>query len=172
MPEALTLKANGIARVLVSEVGVSEPLGNLQPNQTIQIKNFRGIWDTGATGCVITNKVVSDLGLKPIGMREVHTANGKANQQTYLVDIYLPNKVRIVNLTVTEASLPQNTDCLIGMDVITLGDFCITNLNGKTVMSFRTPSSACIDFVEELKLNDPNRMSRQQRRAMLRKKGF
>lgn len=169
MAEALTLKANGIARVLISDIGVSEPLGNLQAIQTTRIKTFKGIWDTGATGCVITNKVVSGLDLKPTGMREVHTANGKANQQTYLVDIYLPNQVRVVNLTVTEASLPQDTDCLIGMDVITLGDFCITNLNGMTVMSFRTPSSTCIDFVEELKQNDPNKMSRQQRRALERK---
>ncbi len=166
MPEALTIKANGIARVLMSEIGISLPVGNVQP---AEIKVFKGIWDTGATGCVITTKVVNDLGLKPTGMREVHTANGKADQQTYLVDIYLPNKVRVVNLTVTEASLPPDTDCLIGMDVITLGDFSITNFEGKTVMSFRTPSSICIDFVDELKTNDPSRMNRQQRRAFERK---
>jgi predicted aspartyl protease len=166
MAEALTLKANGIARVLMSDIGISFPVGNVQP---AEIKVFKGIWDTGATGCVITSKVVADLGLKPTGMREVHTANGKANQQTYLVDIYLPNQVRVVNLTVTEALLPPDTDCLIGMDVITLGDFCITNLDGRTTMSFRTPSSITIDFVEELKNRDPNKLNRQQRRALERK---
>jgi len=37
---------------------------------------------------------------------------------------------------------------LIGMDVITLGDFSITNHNGITCMSFRVPSSHEIDYVK------------------------
>lgn len=43
-----------------------------------------------------------------------------------------------------------NTDILIGMDIITLGDFAITNVGGKTVFSFRTPSTKMIDYVEEI----------------------
>ena len=31
-------------------------------------------------------------------------------------------------------------DVLIGMDVITQGDFCISTVNGQTVFSFRMPA--------------------------------
>jgi len=34
------------------------------------------------------------------------------------------------------------------MDVISLGDFAVTNFNGKTMFSFRTPSMAEIDFTK------------------------
>ena len=40
-------------------------------------------------------------------------------------------------------------DVLIGMDIITLGDFAITNFGGKTVMSYRYPSVCTIDFAKE-----------------------
>jgi hypothetical protein len=36
---------------------------------------------------------------------------------------------------------------LIGMNIITMGDFAITNHRGQTVMSFRVPSLQKIDFV-------------------------
>lgn len=35
------------------------------------------------------------------------------------------------------------------MDIITRGDFAITNVNGKTTFSFRFPSIGTIDFVDE-----------------------
>lgn len=40
---------------------------------------------------------------------------------------------------------------LIGMDIITTGDFSITNYNEHTTMSFRTPSIQTIDFVRGMK---------------------
>jgi hypothetical protein len=35
---------------------------------------------------------------------------------------------------------------IIGMDIITLGDFAISNKDEKTVLSFRIPSVDTIDF--------------------------
>ena len=40
---------------------------------------------------------------------------------------------------------------LIGMDIINLGDFAITNKNGNTKFTFEIPSSRDIDFVKENK---------------------
>ena len=45
----------------------------------------------------------------------------------------------------------SDTDFLIGMDIITLGDFSVTNLNEKTTFSFRYPSCETINYVEEAK---------------------
>jgi len=52
---------------------------------------------------------------------------------------------------VTEGILPggDGGDILIGMDIITLGDFVITNLNGKTKVSFRIPSKSATCYVQE-----------------------
>ena len=36
------------------------------------------------------------------------------------------------------------------MDIIALGDFVITNKDQNTVFSFRTPSTECIDFSEQI----------------------
>ena len=112
------------------------------------MKAYKGVWDTGATNSVITKKIVDEMDFKPIGMVEVYHAGGKSLANKYLVNIILPNNVVIPTLTVTEGIL-RDMDLLIGMDVIALGDFAVTNKNGKTTMSFRVPSCAEIDFVPE-----------------------
>ena len=38
----------------------------------------------------------------------------------------------------------------IGMDIISQGDFAVSNFNGTTVFTFRPPSKATIDFVKEM----------------------
>ena len=43
----------------------------------------------------------------------------------------------------------QGPDVLLGMDIITIGDFSITNQAGNTVFSFRVPSQHTIDYVAE-----------------------
>ena len=42
-------------------------------------------------------------------------------------------------------------EVLIGMDIITVGDFVVTNRNGKTVFSFQTPSTHEYDFVKQIR---------------------
>ena len=147
---ALTVKANGLARVIQTLVKVSLPVASAEEaaQRNITIRDYQGIWDTGATNSVITKKVVDELGLKPTGVVEVHHAHGKTNANVYLVNIILPNKVVLPIIRVTEGVLNE-VDLLIGMDVITQGDFSITNKNGKTTMSFRIPSCKEIDYVPE-----------------------
>jgi len=111
-------------------------------------KKYNAIWDTGATGSVITKKVVQEFDLKPVGMVEVHTASGINTANTYLVNIWLPNKVLVYNLKVTEGKITGQYEVLIGMDIISRGDFAVTNYNGRTVFTFRFPSVGCIDFVK------------------------
>lgn len=57
----------------------------------------------------------------------------------------------LLDINVTEAKNLLNCDVLIGMDIITIGDFTITKENNCTVFSFRYPSSPKhIDFVADL----------------------
>lgn len=81
-------------------------------------------------------------------MTRVHGFNSTSDCELYLVNIGLPNGVYFVDVKVTKAGL-IGTDVLIGMDIITLGDFVITNKNGNTVFSFRTPSLSEIDYVKQ-----------------------
>jgi hypothetical protein len=46
-------------------------------------------------------------------------------------------------------SLPKGIDVVIGMDIVTRGDFAVTNRDGRTTFSFRIPSQSHIDFVAD-----------------------
>ena len=60
---------------------------------------------------------------------------------------------------------------LIGMDIIGLGDFAVTNANGKTTFSFRVPSVREIDFIPDAQENNVmDGGNRQQRRTFQAKK--
>jgi len=113
----------------------------------VNARHCKGVWDTGATGVVITPAVVSDLGLQPVGMTRSHTANGITTVPTYYVSLGLPNTL----LLDVEATCQNVTSCevLIGMEVINQGDFSVTNVGGKTTMTFRRPSCDTIDYVKD-----------------------
>jgi hypothetical protein len=101
---------------------------------------------------VIAPSVVAALKLAPVGVVDVSHAGGSGKSPTYLINIKLPNGVGIAGIRVTEfPGLDGGFQTIIGMDVITLGDFSITNVDGQTCMSFRTPSTERIDYVERHK---------------------
>ena len=66
------------------------------------------------------------------------------------MQLYLPNKVQIPGVLVSECSDANDFGVIIGMDIITQGDFSITNVDGKTIASFRLPSIETIDYVKVL----------------------
>lgn len=139
----LTLESTGgLLRELHSPVRI------LIPNNKNNFVDVGGLWDTGATGSAITKRVVDQLGLIPTGLVHVQTAGGVFVQNQYTIDIHLPNGVLIEGIIATQLDgvVGANSDVLIGMDVITLGDFAITNYQGNTCMSFRVPSCEKIDF--------------------------
>lgn len=106
------------------------------------------LWDTGATKSVITRATAELLKLVKVGEVQVHHAGGISTSPTYIVNFLLPNKVGIVGLQVTECEdTGGNFGAIIGMDVIASGDFSITNVDGKTCMSFRLPSIETVDYV-------------------------
>lgn len=147
---ALTVNHAGKLTTVITAIGISEVFQVDGDIPRPAIKTYSGIWDTGATGSVITKRVVDDLGLVPIGKVLVNTAGGQHSQNKYLISVNLPCGVQILGLSVTEAPL-AGCDALIGMDVISCGDFAITNHKGKTTMSFRIPSFEKIDFVPAIK---------------------
>ena len=119
------------------------------------LTDTHALWDTGATATAISDSLAERLNIPPIGKVVVHAAHGPKEVNQYMVDIVLPNKVGFRNWLVTGADLGDSLGILIGMDIITLGDFSITNVNGSTVASFRTPSiGPVIDYVKMLSEQD------------------
>ena len=60
---------------------------------------------------------------------------------------------------------------LIGMDIIDLGDFAVTNADGITAFSFRIPSVEEIDFIPDTQENNAMESdNRRERRAFQAKK--
>jgi hypothetical protein len=113
-------------------------------------KNYQAIWDTGASGSVITRKCARELGLQPTGVVNVRGVSGEELCNTYDVDVCLPNGIRMTNLNVTEGKM-TGFDVLIGMDIIGSGDFAVsTNDEGNTFISYRIPTQGkVIDFVTQ-----------------------
>ena len=110
-----------------------------------EVAEFRALWDTGADGSVISNSVVAALELIPDGKIRVYHADGMSLVNTYTVDLRLPSGVVFRKLMVTSGDL-KDMDVLIGMDVISMGDFAITASHGVTRFSFQIPSTHDIDF--------------------------
>ena len=90
---SFTTYSNGIAHVLTNDVGITKAFTPSGSQFQINPKKYKSIWDTGATGVVITKKVVSDLDLKPIRIVKVNHAGGESLANVYIVNIYLPNQV-------------------------------------------------------------------------------
>lgn len=111
-------------------------------------KKYISIWDTGATGTVISQKVIDECGLIPIGMTRVSHAQGESVTAVFLVSVILPDGVVIPSLRVTRGVL-STCDVLIGMDIINQGDFAITHNGGKTTFTFGLPSKRHLDFVKQ-----------------------
>ena len=150
---AFTSAYDGLSNVLINEVHISSAfkLSSPQITRPANAKKYQALWDTGATGSVITKKVVDECGLKPIGITNVHHAKGIDTSHVYLVSVFLPNNVCFSSLRVTEGDLVGDVEVLIGMDIISRGDFAVSNMDGKTVFTFRMPSLERIDFVQQTK---------------------
>lgn len=133
---------------LLTEIELTNPLNN-------SVVKGIALWDTGATSSCISDSVAGKLDLKPTGMMNIRTPSGSKEVRTFLVNIKLPNYLSVVDVPVCETDIGnQDIDVLIGMDIILLGDFSVSNFNDRTVFSFRHPSKATTDYVKQLKAED------------------
>lgn len=157
MPQvfAFTTNYNKIVNELRTQVKVSKPpLSSNLPKDSSGYKTFEAIWDTGATHSVITERVVIECNLFPFGISQIQSATEIKTCEVYYVSLILRNHVGIPKIKVSKLPV-GGADVLIGMDIISLGDFAVTNKEGKTTFSFRIPPVERIDFVESSKKRTP-----------------
>lgn len=144
---------------LVSELETPIKIANPADMKFFELK---AVWDTGATNSVITRNAALKCGLVPVGVENVSGVTGTSQVAAYFVAIALPNNV-LMTLRVTEGEDCIGCDVLIGMDVISKGDFCVTNKNQLTVMSFRIPSIEVTDYVRSYNQKVVGRAGRNDR---------
>lgn len=150
---AFTAKSNRLERELFSPVQISPALVYLSEKQRLNppVVQLSAIWDTGAMRTVLTTKVIQKLGIKPISTMRIMGATGEGTCNVYDLDLILPNNIRVSNLQIAEVANLGNHDGLIGMDIIGLGDFAVSNVNGKTWFSFiYPPNGKGIDFIDRI----------------------
>lgn len=146
---AITRSYQGISPNIISKINIRNPISG-------EKKLTLGIWDTGATNTVITKQCAQELNLPPIGKAVVKGVHSTKEVSRYPLEVFFSEKLHFI-IQVTECDkLIDDDSCnlLIGMDIITKGDFIITNFGGNTTMSFRVPSLDKVDFIEEFKAKD------------------
>lgn len=149
---AFTIKTeNGIANKIITPIKILEAFDpeNIPTPLPAEVETT-ALWDTGATNSVIAESIVHKLNLQPIGTTYMTHAGGSNQCYKYLINIWLPNQVGLAGIeAIGNNNLVSGFEVIIGMDIISQGDFSITNVDRKTVMSFRTPSISHIDYVNE-----------------------
>lgn len=147
MVSALSHKANGIVDRIITPVTVKNALSEQQIDT-------RGLWDTGAQNSAITSKAAQQLGLTVVNKTNIRGVHGIQEVNVYYIEIVLNNPDITVKCLATECSELSNdgsVDLLLGMNVISRGDFSISNFGGHTTMTFRVPSLEDKDYVKELR---------------------
>lgn len=150
-PKAFTVDHLEIATSLQTQCGVCPGItvealaaGAKHP----EVRTVTAIWDTGAEVSSISTRVASEMGLITLGKARNSTAAGFVDVDIFAINILLPNGVNFAMVPVTGNDL-GDVDMLIGMDIISRGDFSVTNVGEKTTFSFRIPSMERIDYVTQ-----------------------
>jgi hypothetical protein len=143
-----TTKYDRLVKEIKTDAHIGLPFDPKQPVNNVEYKKYTALWDTGATNSVISNKVVKELGLLQTGFITVHGVNSIDTVETYYISVKLPNNVTFTHIRASAGKL-QSCDLLVGMDIIGVGDFAVSNCNNKTTLSFRFPSIEEVDFLKK-----------------------
>lgn len=147
LSDAFTEKPRNGNKFVTTNVGVSYPFDDLHQRQAPKPYITAALWDTGASHCLISNELARNLNLHPIDKIKVQHAGGVSYENVYLAIAHVTKRY-YVEVELTDFKSIDNFEIIIGMDVISRGDFAITNEKGITTFSFRLPSCTTIDFTK------------------------
>ncbi len=151
---AFTKEHDFIAPVIYTLAGISAPIA-LEDSEKLLPEDARiqwrtALWDTGATHTSISDRLAAQLDLEPFAFVEVATSAGLVQMPIYSVHFVLPSRLVFLNIqAIGFIYTDDDCDIIIGMDIMTQGDLSMTNMEGRTVFSFRIPSLHTLDFEAE-----------------------
>jgi hypothetical protein len=133
---------NGLLQALTAPCHVSLPFNPANGIPDYPKTEFKALWDTGAVNSVITPRVVKACGLKP--MRRIRPillqgVDGYEPSEAYVINLSLPDHITYHELTVVLKDPGDEVwwDLIVGMDIISTGEFIVKNVNSNTEWSFR-----------------------------------
>lgn len=150
--KAITVQSTqGVFSDIITDAGVSEPVEDIS-NRPPGLKTYwtNCLWDTGATHSAITKETASALNLIPSGEARIVYGSGVAITKYYTVALTLPNLLFLPEIWVTESDSDDGFGVIIGMDIISMGDFAITNVNNISTFSFCVPGLEMIDYQRKI----------------------
>ena len=139
--DILCYKFSSIQKRIVTPINISNTLIEKHKNATPVCVTENALWDTGATISAITPKLVRDLSFIPAGTMAISGITGALDVEFILATIQLPNGILRPNIKMAVCDFSQNLNIILGMDIITLGDFELLHGNNSTVFSFTSPPS-------------------------------
>lgn len=125
----LIVNHEGLVQRIISQVTVMPVSGN----SSVTVS---ALWDTGATTSMLNDSVARALNLGEIGYTEYAHANGIAESSIYAADVDFQGGLKIRKIELIGLSDIHDFGLLIGMDIISQGDFRVRNDNGNTVFTF------------------------------------
>jgi len=129
-----------IVKTIESSVGIGFPY--LPDEELLPLPGaFKAVWDTGAEDSMIKDETAKTLGLSQIGERYVCGVGGTFLSKVYLASLFFPNDTVEPSIKLLSCDNDLREDILIGMDIISQGDFLINNFAGETLFSFQVPST-------------------------------
>ena len=124
--------SDGIVSFPVIEVALSNPSKEHK-------ERCKALLDTGAGISSISKSLIKELGIIETGFKApcISSSGNTDLVDTYDVKLFFRDDFHI-NITKARELLIETEDfrMVIGMDIISLGNFFITNNGGKTVISF------------------------------------
>lgn len=125
---------------------IMTPVRLINPLTQVSIETV-ALWDTGATTTGISCAAAEYLQLKKMGKVMASGVFKSKRVNTYYALLALSQALSVPILPSEFPVQPvAGVDCIIGMDVISKGDFTISNYKGRTRFCFRIPSGGDIDF--------------------------
>lgn len=145
--KAYTLNLGHSPQSVTTDILVSYPLrtGDVaMPGKALRCKCK---WDTGSNITCITHDLFHRLNIPTYDEIIVKTPHGTSTYtNTAKISIGLPNGQIVPDVEVCVANMVE-TDVLIGMDIITMGDFSLTrNKFGEVIFSICMPHVKEVDF--------------------------
>jgi DNA-binding sugar fermentation-stimulating protein len=97
------------------------------------------LWDTGAMMSAITPEIRDKLKATAVNRKKIAGIHTAQEVDIVAITIELPNRVVKKSIEVAVCNMTSNIGMILGMDIISLGDFALSNGNDQTLFSFAVP---------------------------------
>ena len=100
-----------------------------EEGKPVPVIQIQALIDTGASGSVITPRVVQELGLIQTGFQKITSVNNEEEQPQYFAKIQLPWGTH-KDISVVACPLKGGIECLIGRDILMHWNFIYNGKDG------------------------------------------